>query len=487
MNPNLDEPIPIGLYGNCIAPASLEQYHNQKTALELTAPVVTAAIAAAGQNRYNVQPPDMPAGPISVNVLLSVGSGEGKDLTAKFFEAHRDCQQDNALSGQDEAERHEFLEKIWRLEDRALMAEYAFMFRKGEPTEEIRARIAAHLHKRPRPKSAGISIFSNTTIGALQESLCTVFPSAIIFNLEAGAFLKRLGLPGYGAMNSNWSGAPINYNRTDGVRLSVAAPRTSSVLGIQPGILIRVMKSLGADAKDSGFWARFLMSCAPSPYGAQHVDATPKSSHHFGRHKECCKHLLEEGAELTRGTNDERIVLQFSEPGQRLFRDIRKMLQDAMRLHGSLHQEREMGARQAEQAVRLAAVLHLADGLDGPIAAETLDRAAWIVRWHALQYLRFVSSTTALAHHMQDAQVLEGCLVQARWRGQSLIRRSDLWHICPPDWAKSRVEKAWGLLMQSGRGREDRWERMTLARLSDSAPPAHQLIAQPNQGFNKAP
>lgn len=447
-----DEALPIRAYGTCLTSAIEEHSSNTKIPMEMIAPIALAAMASAAQNLYNVQRPGMAPSPISLNVILIAGSGEGKDASASpLLRPFHDFEQRTADAAREAKVELVVARRLWEMQRKAVEAKYRGKLgnrRIADRAErELRKLYLAH------PSSAAIPklLFNDATPLAVKQSLCLRWPSALLYSMEASSFFKGGLMRDMAFWNDLWGGAPLHLDRAnDKERISVAAPRMSMILGIQPGMLERFMLRRGQEAEDSGLVNRFLWASPPPSSGYRWIDDSETKKKHLAAYARRCTQLLEDGAQLTEGVDDQRIPLTLSARAQIIFRDAFNVAQQVM-LEGPYSQVSGFAAKLTEQAARVAAVLHVADGLDGPIANETFVRAIQIVRWHARQYLRLVSPENVHERRVQDAEKMRRRLQHLKMAGQPLVSLKDLQFLFLEDgWKSLRIERALSALTESG-------------------------------------
>lgn len=479
MSQYLNDQYPVSALGSSLAPAVLQHCRNTNIPFEMVAPVALGCAAGAVQNLVNIIRPGLAPSPVSMSVLVVAGSGEGKDVAAApFIKPFHTFQERSNEANAEHAQRHELDAMTWKAEHDVLLGELKQLMRQGEAIDTVRARLSAHLSLRSKPPRAPKIIFDDATPSAVKMSLCTNWPSALVYSMEATSIFNGRLMGDFGFWNAAWGGAPIHLDRISSGNVSVAAPRLSLVLGIQPEPLERFLRRRGTEAHDSGLLARFLVTCPRSTKGFRLIDVNPKTTDHLDAYTRQFAELLNESAKISGGTDGERMSLPFSANAQACFIDIYNMLQELMRPYASFHQVAAQAAKLAEQVARVAGVLHVVDGFEGPIREDTLRRAEMIVRWHSIQYLQAFSTTTPQAQDAQDAQELEAILAHHRFKGHHLVRRSDLIFMCHSSWKKARLERALRISVGWGRVCIENWERTSFVRLADSPPPPRKLRAE---------
>ena len=455
-----------------MASAVLQHCSNTKVRPEMVGPVALSCAASAVQNLVNIVRPGLAPSPVSLNVLLVAGSGEGKDVAVgPFIKPFQEFQQRASEAAAEKTKHMQFEEASWKVKQDVLLGELKRCIREGVSEADIAARIGDHLAARPKSPRVPKIIFDDATPTAVKASLCTNWPSALVYSMEGTSVFNGRLMTDFGFWNSAWGGSPVVVDRVGEAAIAVAAPRLSMLQGIQAEPLARFLRRRGAEANDSGFLARFLVACPASTKGYRLIDDCIKATDCLDAYAHRCTELLNESAKLSKGVDDERRSLVFTDDAQRYFVHIYNTLQGLMRPYGIFQDMAAHAAKQAEYVARVAAILHTWDGRVGPILEETLHRAEAIVHWHAFEYMRFFSNATAPARDAQDAQELETLLVQKRFMGQPTIRRADLVFVCPSSWRRARAERALHVLINQRRACIEAWGRTSVVRLVDSPMP----------------
>ncbi|WP_159274357.1 MULTISPECIES: YfjI family protein [Variovorax] len=473
--PEKFEPCPIHAYGTCLSSVITEHSQNTKIPVEMVAPIALAAMASAAQNLYNIRRPGMSPSPISLNVILIAGSGEGKDASASpLLRPFHDFDRKTASEFRSAKVNLAVEKKMWDMKRKDLEAKYQKKLGNQRVADRAKRDFENLYRSQPRLATVPKLIFSDATPTAVKQSLCLRWPSSLLYSMEASGFFKGSLMRDMTFWNDLWGGAPIYLDRANTKEhVSVSAPRMSMILGIQPGMLERFMDRRGREAEESGLINRFLWTSPPPSSGYRTLDENPKTTVHLSTYSERCTELLEESASLSRGIDDERCALDFSKNAQKLFRDAFNDAQFDMRPDGRYQHMDGFAAKLTEQASRISAVLHVADGFDGSITDETLNRAIEIVRWHARQYHRLVSSASLRERLTRDAHHLHGRFYDLAQQGQFLVTLKDLQFLfLEEDWKRLRIERALKILIDFSHVVEHPVGRTKYYRLRGNPSPA---------------
>jgi hypothetical protein len=445
---NIYDPYPADALGNVMAPAAWQHHRNTGVAMELIGPSALGLAAAAIQDLIDVLRPNCAPSSTALFIALVAGSGEGKDTAAApfvkpivDFQAEADESFAHALHG------YEASLEARRIARRLLAEEMEKDIRDGGTGMAAQQKLAAHLADEPRPPKAPKVIFADATLAAVRTTLCDRWRSGIFFSMEASGLLNgRLGAE-FAFWNDGWGGAPIFVDRVLGGARSVSDPRVGMVLGIQPEPFRRFLRRRGSEVHDSGFTARYLMSFPPSTKGTRLIRMQANEKYALQAYGDRVTELLKEGAKRT-AAGQPRGKLCLSTPAAAYFVDIYNELQRLMAPGQPYFDISGQAAKAAENVARVAAVLHVIDGMQGDIGYDTIRRAAMIVQWHTDQFMRMFSGEAAVVVANPDADAIESALRSAHQFGYTSIRRADLWKLAPQ---VKNVKKALQALIARGR------------------------------------
>jgi hypothetical protein len=417
----------------------------------MIAPIALGLAAAAVQDLYDVERPNMAPSPVSLFVAFVAATGEGKDAgAAPFvrpflqFQAEADAEQEKQKLAL-EVDLQE-----WRLNEKLLLGKMEARIRDGKDVDHLKDRLTRHVEERPQPPRSPLIIYDDTTVSAIKNSLCERWRSGVLFSMEASdMFNGRLGTA-YPFWNAGWGGAPIFSDRVAEGRRSVHDARLGMVVGIQPVPFARFLKRRGVEAHDSGFTARYLIAVPRSTKGFRQIGSWQVSAEMIEAYVARIRELLGAGAAATRA-GKERKVLRFTPDAVGRFVAIYNKLQSMMAPGQPYSEISGQAAKAAENVARVAAVLHVIDGLDGDINEDTLARAAVIVEWFVNQFLVLFSTGEQRPTVEQDATGIEQGLWRAFNCGYVSVLRSELKYWCPPDIFGTRFDRGLRHLVYCGR------------------------------------
>ena len=450
---NTNVPFPTSALGRVLGAGVLQHHGNSRLPIELIAPIALGLAAAAAQDLCDVARPNLAPSPISLFVAVVASTGEGKDAAAApWLRPFLEFQSVADGEHQERIRAFEVELQAWTVAEKVILEKLEELVRENRDLDTAKGLLLAHRSARPEPPRSPLVIYDDTTVSAIKNALCERWRSGTFFNMDAGDFFNgRLGVA-YPFFNTGWGGQPIFSDRVVEGRRSVHDPRVGMIVAIQPEPFRKFLKRRGVEAHDSGFTARCMLAVPPSTKGQRllgswqvNTDAIDASAFRIRELLDACKANTMAG----RG----REVLRFAPSAAVMFVDIYNRLQMLMAPGQPYAQITGQAAKAAENVARVAAVLHIFDGLEGDINEDTLSRAAVIVEWFVNQFLLAFSDEGARPTVEQDGISVEQALWHARNCGNSSVLRSELKYWCPPEVYGTRFDRALRLLVSTNRVR----------------------------------
>ncbi|GER11391.1 DUF3987 domain-containing protein [Variovorax boronicumulans] len=459
-----DDPYPVLSSGPLISSAAIEHSHNTDTAQAIPAIAAMTSAAAAVQDHFDVQRPDLAPSPIAMISFICAQSGEGKSTGAKvFLEPHERVQMQLDEQAQDLHEL-EASRLVWKEELAHKRSEVRRLLAEEKSTAQAQAAIVAHLRNEPKAPPQIQLLYQNPTPTGLRRGLAA-WPSGFIVSMDAGQMLNGAMGKDFDFMDSTWDG-DTNRSATAEHAFTIYGPRLSALSFVQPLPTLRYFKRRGEEALDTGFsarveWAYLLPKRANDhpPYSG------PKRHIAVPAYQSRTSYLLEERIRTRRAGNKPRRAIPFTRDGAAYFRDLRQRTVSMSAPGGALQHLGGYAAKLAERVARYACIIHTFNDFPGFINAETLAHAECIVQWHSRQFVRMITETSPQTRAQHDAMQLEQLIGHAIYRGE-MIRLADLSHIAPPDWGRPRRIQAWQVLQYSGRACLRQFRRISYVQLT---------------------
>lgn len=222
--------------------------------------------------------------------------------------------------------------------------------------------------------------------------MAIVSAEAGLFDMVAGAYGERGRTVNIDVYLKAFSGDALKVDRKGsadraGVAISIPRPLLTVAVTAQPTVLA----SLAArpDLLHRGFVPRFMLALPDDLVGRRDVDAmfAPRA---LDTAEDYETELVRLGHRLWALPTP--VVVQLDADALEVFHDWRRSMEQRLGRHGDLDAVNEWVAKLFSTALRLAALLHVADGnpLDRLVDADTMERALTVARYwevHAVRVL----------------------------------------------------------------------------------------------------
>jgi putative DNA primase/helicase len=263
--------------------------------------------------------------------------------------------------------------------------------------------------------------FEDATPGGLQHGLATGWPSAGLFSDEGGAVIGGHGMGDETAtsllalLNILWDGRDFVPTRKTAQATELRGRRFSAFLMVQPHLLLKLVAK---GARELGFIARFLVASPTSTMGHRPYRDPPAQLRHLPTFDNAITDLLSLDLPVYTGGEDRGLLMRLKPPvmglspaAKRLFIDFHDEVEKDLARFGELEGVRDVGAKAAENAVRLAAVCQVTE--QGRPAAEVTEGymhgGIEIARWHVNEARRLFYEVDA-PEEITDARELSAWL-----------------------------------------------------------------------------
>ena len=437
------------MLGAKMGDAVIQHHRNSGVPLEIIGPGALSAMAVACQNLLDVRRPNCSPSPTSLYMMVVAETGKGKDFgAAPFFSPILKYQARAEKEYKSEIEEFRKENRVWNLREMKVLKSLASVGL-GCDDSDLLNELRQIDESRPMLPKAPKVITSDTTSGAIVESLCTRWPATCSFTMEGGSFLNGMQGRSLPFFNDAWGGQSLSRDRVGKKNISIENPRLSLVISIQYAPLNRFLKRLGADGHEIGFLQRILLSCVDPFIPNVYITGEKKETNLIEICSERCEELLME-SEVAGYGDCERKVLEFSAGASLMYVDILNYFRSQSNLGQRYQSIAGYAVKAPENIARIAAILHKVDNLLGTISEHTLQRAYIIGHWHVEQFFAMYSDTAIESKDMRDSNRLMDVLQYARCMGNAVIPKTDLDFWCPPDLQGRKLKAALHGLIGNG-------------------------------------
>lgn len=383
--PNLHEmPLPI------FRAATEEVTRLLKTPPKMAIYSALAVCAGAAQMLADVEKPAGGIVGMNLYVLQEGKSGERKTTVDNFFarsihafETSREEVHTTAVA------LHSAHLNVWKAKNRVLLKKLAEAEDRDEDTTAIEDRLIAHSLAAPVEPAKIKLIFDDTTMAALKNGL-NQFRSSMILSSDSKKLLINLLIANDADFNKLWSCEKIPVNRINRPSYTIDDARLTISLMIQIDVLTKIMRGRGEEALESGLFARFIFSHDESTQGERIIDITEDSTPAIDAFNKRTEELmvLTEPAALNKSFK--RSTLKFSKEAAQAWILYFNDVETNIKAGGRYQNAGDHASKLADNAARVAGVLHTFEGHTGEIGMSATLSAIAICHEASKDYLDYI-------------------------------------------------------------------------------------------------
>lgn len=394
---------PIDALVKVVREAVLEVQQNVQAPMPLCAVSALSTLAAATQEKIKVI---LPWGgyPKQVGTYWAViaESGERKTAVDNIFGREiglRDLERKKTYTA--DLTQYETENRIWNIGEGSLVRQIAALDKNGEPADELRQQLDAHLKRKPMKPRLRRLVRQDINERAIMDALEGMGESIAVICNEGEILLRSALLSKPSLLNKAWDGGPFHFDRKDH---SIAADdiRSTVSLMVQSAVLEAYLDKRGKVVRGSGLWARFLICWPPSMQGWRYTSGVESTWESLDAYHGRIKEIL---------ADDMQYVYEFDADAKAEFITLLNRIEEEIRpWGGGLSDISDFASKAGENTARISALLHHVSQQQGKITADTLYRAWAIVQWHLEEAQRIFSPQFGVSQVQSDAQLLESYL-----------------------------------------------------------------------------
>lgn len=437
---------PIEALPGIVGGAVREVVEIVKCPAPLAANSALSVLSVAAQGLANVQPlPNLKPSPLSLYTLSIADSGERKTTADNFFSgglqqwAYQKQQDDEAAVISSKTEL-----MAWQSEVEGIHQAIKQAARKGEDTQELKARLIFLEQGKPAVRRSPDMIFEDSTPESIAYELAHTWPCAGVLSSEAGVIFGGHGMKAenitrnLATLNKLWEGGSITVKRRGAENFTVANARLTMGLAVQPSVISDFYEASGDTARGSGFSARFLLSWPSSTQGSRTLtleEATRQHKKHQLNLFYAKLHdvLEQQYANVQDGRIENLPALQLSNAALKVWLEYFNSVEESLRAGGDMQNCKDVASKSADNAARLAGLFHLFNGGDvhDTIQTDSMEVAATLAGWHLYEARRFFGEL-AVPADLSNAVKLDAWLIQyCQLNGTDFINKREAQRLCP--------------------------------------------------------
>lgn len=258
-----------------------------------------------------------------------------------------------------------------------------------------------------------IVLHANTTLPGIVQSIAKGFHSAALMSSEGATILfpSSGGNDMFAFLNSAYSGEDYRLTRKTSGEVYLRGYRLTALIQSQPGIFKKFILKKGDLARSIGLLPRFMVFAPQSTCGFRYSsDQMPDDSlltDFYSRISKLYKLQIDSD-----GNIPTRKVLALSESARQAYHDLFNQTQTNIRCDRRFFEHKDFAMRIAEQALRIAAVLHVFSyGPSGEISRKDFDIAARLAVQNFYNWMN-VLNRIHLSTEEENAKILKDWLCQ---------------------------------------------------------------------------
>jgi putative DNA primase/helicase len=413
------EPYPLDALPDRIRAAVEEVQAFVKAPVPLVASSALAALSLACQAHVDVKRAEKLQGPVSLFLLTIADSGERKTTCDWFFtSAIRKYEDEQAEAMAPLIKEFQAKLSAWEAEREAILAAIKTAVKSGKSCAKLKEELLDLEYVRPSPPRVPRMLLGDETPEALAWSLARQWPSAGVLSSEAATILGAHGMGkdsimrNLGLLNVLWDGGTHSIGRRTTESFVVKGARLTVGLMVQEATLREYFAKSGSLARGSGFLARFLMAWPESTQGQRPFTEAPEHWPALAAFHRRIDEILRQPIPLGEdGQLSQLSQLSLSQEAKLAWIAYHDTIEAELRDGGELHDVRDVAAKSAENAARLAALFHVFEHGIGAISLDSFERASRIAAWHLSESRRFFGEFT-LPAELADAARLDTWLIE---------------------------------------------------------------------------
>ncbi|MGO9663695.1 MAG: DUF3987 domain-containing protein [Polyangia bacterium] len=389
--------------------------------VEMVAMAALGAASTAVQSLVDVERAEGLKGPVGIYSLALALSGERKSsLDGRFYAPIRDFELAQAAHYKPLSDAFRADLASWEAKKRGIASRIEKASRDGKSTADDEDRLRKLEQDQPNPPRVPTITNHDSTMEALAYGLATTWPSACVTSSEAGSVFGSHSMGKDSLMrtlsfyDTMWDGGALRVaRRTAGGSYWVKNARLTLTLQVQPGTFEDFLRTDRGLSRDIGFLSRVLVAVPESAQGKRKFKEAPKSWPALTRFSNRISALLNAPVHVDEDGGLEVTTLKLAPATKTAWVAFHDKIESELAIGGSLTDVRDVAAKAADNACRLAAVFEVVEHGIAMIELPAFESAAQIVEWHLNEARRFFGEMAQPEENVTvsalDAWLLEFC------------------------------------------------------------------------------
>jgi|GEM_PF-1933343 len=277
--------------------------------------------------------------------------------------------------------------EVWKSEKKILERLCRKEMVGSEQYAEVVDRLEKHIEAEPEAPWCHQLIFEDSTFLPFITQLSKSGHAAIV-SAEGMTILEGKLSDEVAAINAGWSGEKFRFNRTGKPPMLISNPRVTSVIAVQEEFFRKLGKGKLDRLRASGFLARQLVFSPDAMMGSRLLEHRNESTEYLKQLDERLTVILEGLHEAIQNKGFKRKVVTLSPEADAYWRMTVDNVERMMAEGEFYAVAGDHASKLGENVLRVAAVLHEFEGLEGPISKNVLEIAKEITRSCSHDFMR---------------------------------------------------------------------------------------------------
>jgi putative DNA primase/helicase len=256
-------------------------------------------------------------------------------------------------------------------------------------------------------------------------------------------------------LNILWDGGTLTIGRKTSESFTMRGARLTVALQVQEATLRSFFDKSDGLARGTGFLSRFLVAWPESTQGARPFSEAPQASPALAGFYRRIRALLDTPTRLDADGALLPAIITLTPDAKAAWMAFHDAIEGELRTGGELFDVRDVAAKAADNAARMAALFQvLEQGAGGAVGLEAFNGASRIVAWHLSEARRFFGEL-ALPVELANAARLDSWLIEHCRRERTHIVPTQKVQQYGPSGLreKAAIEAAMRELEETGRAR----------------------------------
>ena len=376
----------------------------------LAAASVLSAISIAGQGQADVERPNGLRSPISQNYVSIIESGGRKTAVDKvLMEAIRTYSDDQQAKAIEDYAVFNTQVQIWELnlDDCKKSLRKAIKEKDGILRDELVKQLSLLMSKKPTVPRFLDPLIRDITPEALLDRATSGVPIFGLVADEGGQFFQGHAARNLPLLNAAWDGSTQHIDRKVEGKAIIKGLRLTTNIAIQPQTFEKFEMGKGELGRDNGYFARQNWARLSAAFGERFIDNTgPLQWHEVELFNKRIRELLEQTAKIYAQAVECLPLLKMSREAGDEWIKFANYIEGEQQAGGRFEMIKDAASKAAENAARLAALIHLFEGHEGEITESSMISGALISQWYLEQFVD-IFATMEIPEQLLNAEKVD--------------------------------------------------------------------------------